>query len=384
MRRPMSPARAAVTTVVRHAAPGQRSGFLRILDLESGDVLSTTPVPESAFREVDPNPRGGYRGAKGLGVAGGRLVVANSERLFVFDRAWDPQADLTHPLMGSIHDVLAEEQSILVTCTNCDTLLEVDWDGAVAGWWTWRRDPGLARGLGYRTPPPFDPDADYRNPFGTRGRVLSLVQLNAVARAGAVLYVCFGRVVPRRAYLRKRAGALAEQALGVVGLDVPTRLTREPRGVGRLPAPSEPGSLFAIVELRAPSGALGEAEARIAYRLGGVHVPNHSLLVEDDRLLYDDSNGGRLVELDPAAGRELRAAAVPGEPSFARGLAGWRDGHYLVGSQRPTAVHAVDLEAARVVRSYVLGEDPRESVYAVSLVPDDFDDAPATVPFPER
>ena len=49
---PMSASRIAVTSIVRHAEPGERSGFLRVLDLDAKRVLSTTAVPESAFRAI--------------------------------------------------------------------------------------------------------------------------------------------------------------------------------------------------------------------------------------------------------------------------------------------------------------------------------------------
>jgi hypothetical protein len=373
----MSPVRVAVTTIVRHAEPGERSGFLRVVDLDAKRVLSTTAVPESAFRANDPNPRGGYRGAKGLGTHGGRLVVANSERLFVLDRSWAVQADLTHPLFGSVHDLRAEADGILVTCTNCDALLRVGWDGRDVAWWTWRRDPALARELGYRQPPRFDPSVDYRDPRTTRGHVLSLVQLNGVDRDGDSLLLSFGRVVPHRVYARKRTGALVER----LGLRLPR--THGTGRVSRLPAAPEPGSAFALVRLRGTDPDLAPARGELAYRLEDVRVPNHNVLVRDGRVLYNDSNGGRLVELDLSARREVRSVAVPGEPSFARGLAAWRDGLHLVGSQRPAAVHVVDLDAERLVDSVALSDEPRESVYAIALVPDEFDDPPAAVAFPD-
>jgi hypothetical protein len=372
---PMSASRIAVTSIVRHAEPGERSGFLRVLDLDAKRVLSTTAVPESAFRAIDPNPRGGYRGAKGLGTHGGRLVVANSERLFVLDRSWDVQADLTHPLLGSVHDLRAEADGILVTCTNCDALLRVGWDGQDVTWWTWRRDPALARALGYHGPPRFDPSVDYRDPRSTRGHVLSLVQLNGVDRDGDSLLLSFGRVVPHRVYARKRTGALAER----LGLRLPR--THGTGRVSKLPAAPEPGSAFALV--RVSGEDLASAHGEVVYRLMDVEVPNHNVLVAEGHVLYSDSNGGRLVELDLGAGREVHSVGVPGEPSFARGLAAWRHGLYLVGSQRPAAVHVADLAAGRIGDSVALSDDPRESVYAIALVPDDFDDPPGEVAFPD-
>jgi hypothetical protein len=53
----------AVTSQVRFAGEAIYSGFFRVLDLDTGETLITEPVPESPWRAVDPNPRGGLRGA---------------------------------------------------------------------------------------------------------------------------------------------------------------------------------------------------------------------------------------------------------------------------------------------------------------------------------
>jgi hypothetical protein len=363
--------RVAVTSVVRHTGPRERSGYLRVLDFDTRQVISETPLPESAFRAVDPNPRGGYRGGKGIGVAGERLAVANSERIFVLDPSWQVVRDLTHPWLGSIHDLLVEEDSIWVTCTNCDLLLRLGWDGRVLDHWTWRADDKLARLLGYRRPPRFHPDTDYRDPRSARRRVLSLVQLNALARLGDELLLSFGRVVPQKAYLRKQVAA----AVGRLGLSL--RDSTAARTV-RLPAPSEEGSAFALVALDA------DRAARVAYRVENVSVPNHNVLVAGERVLYNDSNGGRLVEIDLSRQVETRAVAVPGEPSFARGLAALDADQFLVGSQRPAAVHLLDLSEGRAVDSLPFSDDERESVYAVAVLPDGFGDPPRQLQFPAQ
>jgi hypothetical protein len=362
-------ARVGVTSIVRHAVPGERSGYFRVIDLESRTVVSETAVPESASREIDPNPRGGYRGAKGIGVHGDRIVIANSERLFVFDLSWQLQADLTHPFMGSVHDVLAEQEWIWVTCTNCDVLLRLGWDGQALGEWTWREDPALARTLGYGKPPPFDRSRDYRDPRSAGGTLPSLVQLNAVVRDGHRLLVSFGRVLPKRAYLRKRVAAAAAR----LHVPLPERPATRP---SRLPAGKEPGSAYVLVALE-ESGA-----AENVYGAEGATVPSHNLLVAEGRVLYNDTSGGRLVELDPAAWTQARSVAVPGEASFPRGLARLGGDRYLVGSQRPAAVHVLDLAEGRAVDAFPFSDDERESVYAVVVLPDSFDDPPPRIAFP--
>ena len=46
-------------------------------------------------------------------------------------------------------------------------------------------------------------------------------------------------------------------------------------------------------------------------------------------------------------------------------------------------MHVADLAAGRIGDSVALSDDPRESVYAIALVPDDFDDPPGEVAFPD-
>src|SRR4051794_27795019 len=90
--------RVAITSVLRYAIPTDISGWLRILDLRRGRLTFVTPSPESSFRQEDPNPRGGTRGTRGVSAHGGRLVVANAERLFVFDTSWCLRAEISDRL----------------------------------------------------------------------------------------------------------------------------------------------------------------------------------------------------------------------------------------------------------------------------------------------
>ena len=64
---------------------------------------------------------------------------------------------------------------------------------------------------------------------------------------------------------------------------------------------------------------------------------------------------------------------IPGEPSFARGLARIGPSLWLVGSQAPCAVYAVDLDRTEIVGSYDLGGVENETVFGICPLPDKFD-----------
>ncbi len=328
--------RVVITSNVRNAIAGKTGGYFRVLDLERGRVSFLSPVPESIYRDVDPNPRGGQRGGRGVSVHGGRLVIGNAESMFVFDRAWKLLASMTHPLMANIHDLLAEERGLWVTATGCDALLLMGWDGELLGYWTPLDDEPLAAELGLPldSMPPFDPTVDYRDPR-LRGRTHT-VHINSVTRGPDGLLVGFGRVH------EYRAGA----------------------GVGD----------FVVVQLTDHVVPLQAARGQVLRRVHAGDVPNHNAAQDGDLLLVNDSNRGLLVVYDLARGEEVCAVPVPGKPGFARGLARLGPNRWLVGSQEPLAVYTVDLEQGEVVAAYPLDGVEDETVFAICPLPDEFDD----------
>lgn len=339
------PRRVVLTSIVRMAWPDQVSANLRVLDLESGRVTFVTPVPESVWRADDPNPRGGVRGARGVSVHGGRLVLANSERLFLFDTSWRLTGQITHPLMGGLHDILAEERGIWLTCAACDALLLVSWDGELDDWWTLRDHPQLVRELGLPRLPGLDLALDYRDPRRVPNSVSNRIHLNAVTRFPDGLLLSFGRFVP-----------------------VEKKLLRRPR-------PLMPGT-SAVVVLDEHE-AIRTAPATVLHRADGAAAPNHNAARDGDLLVYNDSNDNRLVAID-RSGDEQASVPIPGDPAFARGLAPAGPGRWLVGSQAPAAVHLVDLGRAEVAATFPLDGHENETVYAIAELPDEFADVAAS------
>jgi hypothetical protein len=336
------PRRVVVTSIVRMAWPDQVSANLRVLDLASGRVTFVTAVPESVWRADDPNPRGGVRGARGVSAHGGRLVLANSERLFLFDTSWRLTRQVTHPLMGAVHDVLAEERGIWLTCAACDALLLVSWDGELEDWWTLQDHPELVRELGLPRRPGLDLALDYRDPRLVPGSTFNRIHLNAVAQSPEGLLLSFGRFVP-----------------------VEKKLFRRSR-------PVQPGtSALVLVDVRE---AIRSAPATVLHRVEGAASPNHNAAWDGDLLVYNDSTCDRLVAVDRRNGREQASVEVPGDPAFARGLAAAGPGRWLVGSQAPAAVHLVDLERREVSATIPLDGHENESVYAIAALPDEFAD----------
>ena len=303
-------------------------------------------MPNSRWRREDPNPRGGTRGARGVAVHADRFVLGTHEDITILDPGWSLVRRFTHPILSSVHDVIADERGIWVACTRGDSVALFDWAGELEDWWSLGLDEKLAKALNLHLVRPFDPTADYRDP---RIDLLgwSTVGLNGLGRGSSGVLVSLGRIADRRKRPR-----------------LPFR---------RLPIP-DPAS-FAIVALP-PDGRIRDTAATIVLHRTDllVDAPNHNADEEGGLLLYNDSNRNTLVVWDRSAGRELHAVQIPGNPPFARGLARIAPGRWLVGSQKPLALYAVDLEAGEIVATYDLAGDEEETVYAICELPDRFDD----------
>jgi hypothetical protein len=360
--------RLLVTSVIRHADARSKSGFLSVVEWPSGRVLARLPVPESVHRAADTNPRGGTRGVRGVSVHDGRLLVANSETVFILDRSWRIADEISHPLMGGVHDVLAQEDGFWACCTNADLAVKFSWQGELIEHWDCRGDAAVTSRLGLEWAPPVRRDLDYRE-LEVAGRAESnLLHLNSLGSSASGLLVSLGRITPRSRYLKSRARGLVANLAGRVGMRSRAQGVA-PKKLTAVPSVQSEGSKSAVVRL-------GKEGAEILHVTEGTAVPNHNADELDGRLLFNDSNSDQIVELALDGSQPPRCVKIPGEPPFARGLLRLGERRVLVGSQAPAALYEVDLTAASRGRSAELGGASNESVFAVCALPDDFDDPP--------
>lgn len=322
--------RVAITSVLRYAIPTTISGWLRILDLERGRVSFVTPSPESTFRQQDPNPRGGTRGTRGVSAHDDRLVVANAERVFVFDASWRLVAEFSDRLMADVHGVLAEERGIWITATGTDTLLLVSWEGRLERVWKLGADRALMRELGFRRSSlgRINPALDLRDPR-LRGPNHDYLHLNGLGRSGDSLLLCLGRVQPTK---------------------------------------PEPGPMESAL-VRLTENGDGPPRLSLLHRRPGIRVPSHDVAEDGGLLLFNDSTDESFVAVDVASGEMRCAIRVPGSPPYVRGLARIGPDLWLAGSQAPLAVHAIDLRRAQVVASYPLAGIQDEVVFGICPIP---------------
>ncbi len=183
------------STVVR-SAPQRAGGELVHLDWTAKAVLGAVPVFPDNPDVVDPNPRGGARGGRGVEVVGDRVVVASYHTLKVFDRALVHQRDITHGLMAGLHELCQDgKDRVWVASTAVDAALLVDLDRGEVIDQRWPREAeGVRRPLDL-TPLDIDKSSDNRQEMLSRPERTdtSHIHLNAVATwKGEVYALCSG------------------------------------------------------------------------------------------------------------------------------------------------------------------------------------------------
>lgn len=385
-----------MTTTVRGAEVADPAGYLRVVDLARHEQLAVAPLPDAIHRKLDPNPRGGTRGGRGLAALPDRLALAVNDRVLVLDRRWRIQSVITHPWMGGIHDVAADPDGLWVTCADNDLVLRVDWDGQPITFWHWRKDRRIRRQLGHGWLPSFDRHIDHRRP-GDDGLRLDLGHVNAAVLDGDVLLVGLGLARPPVSLawheFRERGLRIARR----LGLGAPADgLVRWWRSLpGRAPGPNllaampsqirpenvdiRPGWSSVVVAVDSPHHHR-RPRARVIVRLPGRGVPVHNAVPYEDRIAIADSGAGRVIAVDRRTGDVVRSVELPEELPFPRGLLRLPDGRFVVGTQQPVALTIVDLEAERIDDRVVLPDDRGEASYALVALPDGFEDPAGRLP----
>ena len=316
--------RVVVSTICRGSRRWEPSGHLYVVDLERG-VQGSCEVPPAPCLEREPNPRGGIRGGRGLAADGDTLYVANGAEVLRFDRAWRTLATISHPWCGNVHDIAVHDERLWVCSTANDALAVFDQAGGLTDLIDLR-----PAALPADDSPRFAGDIDYRDPAGYEAAHSNLLHANGIGfDADGIPLVSFGR-------------AQAEEGGSHHGL-----ITRADGLASPLPVADD------------------------------VAVPIHNVVpMPDGTVLTLDSGAGALLVLSPDGTVSRSVTLAPPAPhGFLRGLCPAGDDRVLVGERNRLLV--VDLNMACTTGAFTLAESPRESVYGIAPLPDEFSALPA-------
>lgn len=144
-----------MTTVVRHKAYGEE-GYVYVVDWEQKKVLHRLQLPPPQVRHDRT------LGPRGITFLNGLCYVANADTLFGYSADWELKHTISHPWFAHIHEIAATDETIWVTSTGCDAVLEVDEQSRVVSEYFLGEQPDEVRNAVGISPRRIDRRRDYR------------------------------------------------------------------------------------------------------------------------------------------------------------------------------------------------------------------------------
>jgi hypothetical protein len=310
-----------VSSVVRSTHQGESHGGVYLVDLQTSAMQQVLNWDDTS---ISWEGRGADRGLRGMAFHGGLVYMAASDEIFIYDRQFAKQGSFTNRYLRHCHEISVEGDSLYLTSTGFDCVLEYDLQAGAfrrgyclrfPGYWRTRRRWNLHPRPRFTV---FDPNRDGGPPPGDTSHINNVFSLDGR------LYVC-------------------GTGLGTVWCIAGGILTR-----------------FAKV----PYGSHNARPFREGVLL------NHTAT---DRIGYFDRRGTMLrsFAFREYQEEELLNASLPRDiarQAFGRGLAVVSD-DLFVGGSSPATVTAYAFDPPEVVRSVNLTMDVRHAVHGLEVWP---------------
>jgi hypothetical protein len=369
-----------VSTTRRHTQPHEASGYVYLIDPSAHRVIQRSTMIEHPYRAMETNPRGGMRGCKGISVLPERIAIANSSAVFQYDPAWNLLSVFSHPSCSAIHDIAYQGDTLWVTSSRTDLLMQLDLTGKLLKHYYLRGpSPALER-LGWKPPLLLSNEQilqgaiDFRNPKTHDEFTFDRAHVNSVCflSSGEVL-VSLGQIVnvELAASLRLKV-LLIRLGLWSSVLSINRRLSAAFKLKKDLHSDLvvRPAKATSVVLRISPQGAY-----ELCLDIPGVSTPSHSLLsLPDDSVLYLNTHLGEVVHFDPRNGEMY--SSTKATDGFLRGISALEEKTFLMGSKGELITF--DIETHLVLDRFTFSDDPKESVYDIKALPAHYAPPPAS------
>lgn len=297
------------TSVVRGSRQGESHGGVYLIDLQQERVLQ--PIDWDTA-DIDWQGRGWDRGLRGIEFDGGRVFIAASDELFVYDPAFNRISSYRSPYLRHCHEISCFERRLYLTSTGFDSILGFDLDRNAFsyGLHVSRIDDGFRA-------QPFDPAGNSGPPPG------NTLHLNNVYCTSSGMFLSGLRTEAMLRFDGRRIGVVCTLPHG----------THNAR-------PHRDGVLFNDSQkdvLRFASPTTDQAFA----------VPRY----DESALTHTDFDDSRIAR-----------------QAFARGLCVLENGR-IAGGSSPSTIAIHDLETGRTTMTVSLSMDVRNAIHGLEVWP---------------
>jgi hypothetical protein len=356
-----------VSTGRRHVPFSEPSGYFHTIDLQKREILRTSLPIEPVYRQYDDNPRGGLRGCRGIALGEGEVALSNSSVVFRYDPHWNLLGTITHPSCAGIHDITYQDESLWVTGTRADFLLQFDLAGRLIRHHDMRRSSPAIKSLGWRVPVLLSAEeieggvVDFRDPR-THDR-----EAHNRAHINGVCVLPDGRVLASLGLVMSGLHSnliRVKVALAHIGLWDPIlslnqwikTLLKKTHDVnsGLIVQPVKGQSAVLLID---PDGDHSQV-----IKLEHIRVPSHSLMtMPDGTIIYLNTSEGEVIHYSIQSSEVLSSTKVT--DGFLRGVDQIADDLIVLGSSQELLIF--DLKARRVLSKFTITTDTNEAVYDV-------------------
>lgn len=374
--------RILISTTNRHVPFGEPSGYIFTYDFDKHDVIQKTLVNEPPYGDVNPNPRGGLRGQKGFCLFNEQLGIVNSSTMFVYDKNWKPLKYFFHPSCASNHEFAITQNSMWVTSTENDILMEFDHDGNYKDHIDFRTQMKALEATGWKTKPFLTASQiekgsiDFRDPR-THNQVESdKAHINSVfALEDGSLLVSLGLLKNSNfSVLLNIKKKLTNMGIWKIFININNFLRKtvfknvsENKGEMLIQAAT---GVSAVVKVHP------NKKVELLYHFSGSSVPSHSIRrLEDGSAIYLNSSAGELINFDLHTGKTIFKEKLGSK--FLRGARQLSDGTLVLGD----GTHFIhyDLENRKVIDRIKFTDETPPSVFDFYELPNDFATPPASL-----
>ena len=373
-----------VSTTLRNTQPNEASGYIYLIDSSTLQVIQRSSMIEPPYRAMETNPRGGMRGCKGISIRPERVAIANSAAVFQYDPHWNLLNVFSHPSCSAIHDIAYQGNTLWVTSSRTDLVMQLDLGGRLMKSYYLREPSPAMEQLMWKPPLLLTSEQilkgwiDFRNPKSHDELAFDRAHVNSICflSSGEAL-VSLGQIVNAKlAYSLRLKVLLMRLGLWPTVLSVNRKLRTA------LKIQKDLHSDLVIRPAKATSAVLRispEGAHQLCLEVPGVSTPSHSLLsLSDDSVIYLNTHLGEVMHFNPSTGEILTSTKVT--DGFLRGVCVLEENILLMGSKGELILF--DLANHQVIRRAKFSDDPKEAVYDVKVLPSHF--APPPVSFEEN
>jgi hypothetical protein len=369
--------RILISTTCRHATPNEPSGFLYVYNVEKRETQKKCEIIEPPHRDADPNPRGGFRGLKGLSIRNDKIALANASTVFIYDKNWDLVSHFWHPSCAGIHDIKLMDDYIWVTSSSNDLVFCFSFDGEIIRYYDIRKFFLNTRISNGHIRPFLSEDQvhrgliDFRNPRSHDNNFTDLMHINSLdfLSNGDMMISCGLLRLDKRKYLHKINHVI--RRINFLGFPYYFYVIYE-KYLKSLFGRSNSDHL----NLTSSSILISidhKGIASLCLKISGVKVPSHSLKILDERsAVYLNSTTNELINFNPKSGKVNYTKRIGHK--FLRGIEELPDECLIVGDNN--RIIKYDFVNRSIVYDELLSNNTIEAVYDIVLLPNCFSNPP--------